>query len=64
MGQLSKKYVGKEKSLYVTYVDLEKSYDLVDRDAMMGALKIYVVNRDLLNGIKNVYADSKACVSV
>ena len=33
MKQMSEKFCGKNKSLYVAYMDLEKAYDRIDRDA-------------------------------
>ena len=49
--QLSEKYVGKGKDLYVAYMDLEKAYDRIDRDAMWRVLRMYGVNVSLLKGI-------------
>ena len=34
MKQMSEKFCGKNKSLFVAYMDLEKAYDRIDRDAM------------------------------
>ena len=34
MKQMSEKFCGKNKSLFVVYMDLEKAYDRIDRDAM------------------------------
>ena len=38
MKQMSEKFCGKNKSLFVTYMDLEKAYDRIDRDAMWRVL--------------------------
>ena len=50
MGQLSKKYVGKEKGLYVAYIDL---YVIVDWDVMWRMLDMYGINGNRLNEIKS-----------
>ena len=34
MKQMSEKFIDKNKCLYVAYMDLEKAYDRVDRDAV------------------------------
>jgi len=62
--QLSEKYVGKGKDLYVAYMDLEKAYDRVDRDAMWRVLGMYGINGDLLKAIQSLYAESEARVRV
>ena len=62
--QLSKKYVGKGKNLYVAYMDLEKAYDRIDRDAMWRVLRMYGVNGSLLKGIQSLYEESEACIRV
>merc|ERR1711911_567486 len=55
--QLSEKCVAKGKSLYVAYMDLEKAYDRVDRNAMWRVLSMYGVIGKLLDGIKSFYED-------
>ena len=36
--EMGERFVNKNKSLYVTYMDLEKAYDRVDRKAMWHVL--------------------------
>ncbi len=36
-------YSGKHKKLYAAFMDLEKAYDRVDREALWSVLKIYGV---------------------
>ncbi len=36
-------YLGKDKKLYAAFMDLEKAYDRVDREALWSVLKIYGV---------------------
>ena len=62
--QLSEKFVSKSKNLYVAYMDLEKAYDRIDRDAMWSVLRMYGVEGKLLRAIQSLYAESEACVRV
>ena len=52
--QICEKYLGKGKDVYFAFLDLEKAYDRVDRDAMWR----------LLQGVKSLYVGSKACIRV
>ncbi len=52
-------YLGKDKKLYVAFMDLEKAYDRVDREAL---LYIYGVGGQLLKGIQAFYREADACV--
>ena len=64
MKQMSEKFVDKIKSLYVAYMDLEKAYDRVDREAMWRVLGMYGINGQLLKVIQSLYEKSEACVRV
>ena len=44
------------------FIDLEKTYNRVNREALWQVLKMYEVGGKLLGGIKSMYADSLACV--
>ena len=46
------------------FIDLEKAYDKVNREALWQELRMYDMGNKLLNGIKNIYVDSSACVRV
>ena len=46
------------------FMDLEKAYDRVNRAALWQVLRMYDVGSKLLNGIKIMYANSQACVTV
>ena len=48
----------------VGFIDLEKAYDRVNREALCQVLRMYDVGGKLLNGIKSVYVNSLACVRV
>ena len=64
MKQMSEKFVDKNKSLYVAYMDLEKDYDRVDREAMWRVLCMYGINGQLLKAVQSLYEKSEACVRV
>ena len=62
--QIGEKYIAKGKDVYFAFLDLEKAYDRVDREAMWRVLKIYGIGGSLLRAVKSMYAGSKACVRV
>ena len=62
--QMSEKFVDKNKSLYVAYMDLEKAYDRVDREAIWRVLGMYGINGQLLKAVQSLYEKSEACVRV
>ena len=52
---LSEKYLEKHKDVYVAFMDLEKAYDRVDREALWQLLSVYGVGGGLLAAIKKLY---------
>ena len=64
MKQMSEKFVDKDKSLYVAYMDLEKAYHRVDRETMWCVLGMYGINGQLLKAVQYLYEKSEACVRV
>ena len=50
--------------MYFPFLDLEKAYDRVDRDAMWNVLRLNGIGGRLLQGVKSLYVDSKGCVRV
>ncbi len=50
--------------LYAAFMDLEKAYDRVDREALWNVLYIYGVGGQLLKGIQSFYREANACVRV
>ena len=64
MKQMSEKFVDKNKSLYVAYMDLEKARMRVDREAMWLVLGMYGINGQLLKAVQSLYEKSEACVRV
>ncbi len=57
-------YLGKDKKLYATIMDLEKAYDRDDREALWNVLRIYGVGGQLLKAIQAFYREANACVRV
>ena len=52
------------QSVYVGFIDLEKAYDRVNREALWQVLRKYDVGDRLLGEIKSMYVNSSACVRV
>ncbi len=61
MKRLVEEYLGKDKKLYVAFMDLEKAYDRVDRETLWSVLKIYGVGGQPLKGIQAFYRESNVC---
>ena len=53
--EVGKKMIGKGKSMYAVFVDLEKLYDKICREELWEALRRYDVSGGLLRAIKSVY---------
>ncbi len=62
MKRLVERYLGKDKKLYDAFMDLEKAYDRVDREALWSVLRIYGVGGQLVKGIHAFYKEANACV--
>ena len=62
--QICEKYLANGKDVYFAFLDLEKAYDRVDRDAMWNVLRLYGIGGRLLQAVKSLYVGSKACVRV
>ena len=60
--QLSEKFIEKGKDVYWAFMDLEKAYDRVDREAMWQVLRLYGVGGKLLRAVQSFYKESRACV--
>ena len=48
----------------MSFMDLKKAYDRVDREAPCQMPRMYDVGGKLLSGIKSIYVNSLACVRV
>ncbi len=64
MKRLVEEYLGKGKKLYAAFMDLEKAYDRVNREALWSVLQIYDVGGQLLKGIQAFYREVNASVRV
>ncbi len=60
--QIVEKYLGKGKDVFWAFMDLEKAYDRIDREALWKVLRLYGVGGRLLNAVKSFYVNSRACV--
>ena len=54
----------RENAVYLGFIDLEKAYDRIKREALWEVLRMYDVEGKLLSGIKSMYVDSSASVRV
>ena len=50
--------------MYVGFMDLEKAYDIVNRETLQQLLRVYDVGSKLLNGFKSFYVNSLSCARV
>ena len=62
--QVCEKMKEKKKRVWVAFMDLEKAYDRVDRDAMWQVMRIYGIGGRVLRGIMSFYDEGRACVRV
>ena len=62
--QLCEKMKEKGKRVWVAFMDLEKAYDRVDRDALWQVMRIYGIGGRVLRGIMSFYVEGRACVRV
>ncbi len=60
MKRLVEEYLRKDKKLYAAFMDLERAYDRVDREALWSVLRIYGVGGQLLKGIQAFYREANA----
>ena len=47
--------------MYLGFIDLEKAYDRINREALWQVLRMYDAGGKLLSGIKSMYVE-KPCV--
>ena len=62
--QICEKYLGKGKNVHFAFLDPEKEYVRIDRDAMWNVLRLNGIGGTLLQGVNSLYVGSKACVRV
>ena len=58
------KHLDKDKKVYCAFMDLEKAYDRVVREELWKVLSVYGLDEQLIQGVKSLYCESKACVRV
>ncbi len=49
--QVCEKYLRKEKEVFWAFMDLEKAYDRVDREALLNVLQIYGIGGRLMRAV-------------
>ena len=62
--QIGEKAREKKRRVYVGFIDLEKVYDRVNREALWQLLRMYDVGGKLLIEIKSMYVHSLTCVRI
>ena len=62
--QIGEKAREKKRRVYWGFINLEKAYDRVNREALWQVLRIYDVGGKLLNGIKSMCVNSLPCARV
>ena len=62
--QIGGKAREKKRSVYVGFMNLEKAYNKVNREALWQVLGMYAVGDKLLSGIKSMYVNSLVCLRV
>src|SRR5215469_16162091 len=61
---LCEKFREKGREVYMAFMDLEKAYDRIDREALWKVVHKYGIRGKLLDAMKGLYIDSRACVKV
>ena len=56
------KYLGVGREAYMAFMDLEKVYDGIDRNALWQVLRIYGIGGSLCKAVQSFYSESRACV--
>uniref|UniRef100_A0A3P9JM39 ribonuclease H n=1 Tax=Oryzias latipes TaxID=8090 RepID=A0A3P9JM39_ORYLA len=62
--QVCEKFLAKGRKVFWAFMDLEKAYDRIDREALWVVLSMYGIDGSLLEGVKSFYRNSRACVRV
>ncbi len=61
---LMEEYLRKDMKLNAAFMDLEKAYGSIDREALQNALKVYGLGGLVMKGIKAFYREVNACVKI
>ena len=59
--QVCEKYLEKGKDVFWAFMDLEKAYDRLDREALWSVLQLHGVEGSLLKAVKGFYVGSRVC---
>ena len=62
--QIQEKFLAKNKTLYLAFIDLEKAFDSVPRKVVKWALRKVGVEEWLINTVMAMYENCKSAVSV
>ena len=62
--RLTEKFKAKNKKLFFIFIDLEKAFDRVPREAVRFALRWKGVQEYLVDGVVSLYKSCKTVVSV
>ena len=62
--QLQEKFLAKKRTLYYTFVDLEKAFDRVPRTVVRWALRKVCVAEWIIEVVMAIYSNCKSAVSV
>ena len=62
--QIGEKAHERNRKVYVGFLDVEKAYDRVNREALWQVPRTYDVSDKLLNRFKSIYVGSLSCVRV
>ena len=62
--QVCEKYLANGQDVFWAFMDLENSYDTIDRHGMWQMLRVYGVGGKLLKAVQSFYVDCRACVWV
>ena len=61
---LCEKFWKKGREVYMAFMDLEKAYDSLNREALWKVMCKYGVRSKLLDAVKCFYVNSRVCVRV
>ena len=62
--QMQEKYLGKNKTLYIAFVDLEKAFDRVPRDVLWWAMRKLGIEEWIIRLVQSMYSNAKSRVRV
>lgn len=51
-------------NVYVSFIDLQKCFDFIDRDMMLYKLLLNNIDGKLYKSVKNIYQSSESCVRI